>query len=500
MIAAFTPVELVFDGPVVPIPADETPLLAVFRHGDGDEHRVPGFWDGGTRYVVRFCPEREGDWSWRTESAEPLLDDQEGRLQLAGADGHGPVRVAHRYHFAHADGTPFRPVGATVYNWLHQDEPLYSETLDALSAMRFNKLRFMVFPQAGGYIEHFPRLLPFERTDGCWDVTRPVIPFFRRLDEAVTALGDRGIQADVLIFNAYDRGHFGFDRFTEEEDAVYLRYLVARLSAYPNVWWSLCNEFDQLERPSARWDGVGALLSRIDPHDHLRSIHNWIDLYDNNQPWVTHASIQNGSATTEFGRANLYRDVWEKPVVLDEIKYEGDIADRWGCITGEQLVHQFWIATAAGCYASHGESFLTESGSLHMVEGGRLRGAAPARLRFLRGILDGLDVGGLDPIDKWDDPHYVAGVPREQYLQYLGRSAPAEWSFRLPQGTDGPRLRLGDTFEVDIIDTWNMTTDAAAGRFVIDDVQRNDAYDRAAPPLALPAGEAIALRITRVQG
>ena len=171
----------------------------------------------------------------------------------------------------------------------------------------------------------------------------------------------------MLIFNAYDRGHFGFDRFTEEEDAVYLRYLVARLSAYPNVWWSLCNEFDQLERPAERWDRTGALLAEIDPYDHLRSIHNWIELYDNNQPWVTHASLQNGSATTDFGRANLYRDVYGKPVVLDEIKYEGDISDRWGHLTAEELVHQFWVTTVAGCYASHGESFVTESGSLHMV-------------------------------------------------------------------------------------------------------------------------------------
>ncbi|GAA1974831.1 DUF4038 domain-containing protein [Microbacterium pumilum] len=498
MTPAHSTVELVFDGPAMPIPADRTPLVAIFRDGDGREYRVPGFWDGGGRYVVRFAPEREGEWAWRTDSAEPLLDGHEGSLTVSAATGAGPVRVAHGYHFAHADGTPFRPVGATAYNWLHQDEPLFSETIDSIAAAGFNKLRFMVFPQAGGYIEHFPALLPFENTDGMWDVARPVIPFFRRLDAAVTTLAERGIQADVLIFNAYDRGYFGFDRLTEEQDAAYLRYLVARLSAYPNVWWSLCNEFDQLERPAERWDRVGALLADIDPHQHLRSIHNWEDLYDNNQSWVTHASVQNGSATTDFGRANLYRDVWQKPVVLDEIKYEGDIPDRWGHLTGRELVHQFWIATVSGCYASHGESFVTPSGSLHMVEGGPLRGEAPRRLGFLRGILDDLVVAGLDPIDKWDDPAYVAGVARGQYLQYLGSSAPAEWSFRLPQGTLGARLEVGDVFDVDVIDTWNMTVQSGAGRFVLDDVQRNDAYARAAAPLELPAGEAVALRITRV--
>ncbi|TDD64954.1 DUF4038 domain-containing protein [Jiangella aurantiaca] len=494
----YRPIELSFEGGVV-VPADSTPLSVRFAHESAGERLVPGFWDGGRTYRVRFAPEEAGTWTWRSESAEDdSLAGAEGRFEVVGGEQRGPVRVASRFHFAHADGTPFRPVGTTAYNWLHQDEPLYSQTVDAIADAGFNKLRFMVFPQAGGYIEHTPELFPFERTGGRWDVTRPVIPFFRRLDAAVEALGRRGVQADVLIFNAYDRGHFGLDELTEDEDDVYLRYLVARLSAFPHVWWSLCNEFDQLKRPRQRWDGVGRRLAEIDPHGHLRSIHNWIELYDYNQSWVTHASIQNGSATTGFGRANLYRDVYGKPVVLDEIKYEGDIPDRWGGLTARQLVHQFWVATVAGCYASHGESFVTESGSLHMVEGGRLRGESPARLRFLRAILEDLVVPGLDPIDKWDDPWYVAGVSRRQYVQYLGASAPPAWEFRLPIGFPGERPEIGDVFEVDVIDTWNMTVTRVGRRFTLTEVLRNDAYDRDSAPLELPQDEAVALRITRV--
>lgn len=496
----YRPIELTFDGATV-IPADRTPLTVRLRHtASRTERVVPGFWDGGTTYRARFAPDLEGEWTWRTDSADTALSGRSGGFAVGHGTERGPVRVAHRFHFAHADGTPFRPVGATAYNWLHQDEPLFAQTVDAIAEAGFNKLRFMVFPQGGGYVEHVPTLMPFERTDGRWDVAKPVPEFFQRLDRAVEVLGERGIQADVLIYNAYDRGQFGLDGLTEDEDAAYLRYLVARLAAHPHVWWSLCNEFDQLERPDDRWDRIGALLAEIDPYDHLRSIHNWIELYDNNQRWVTHASIQNGSATTDFGRANLYRDVWGKPVVLDEIKYEGDIPERWGHLDAEQLVHQFWVATVAGCYASHGESFVTASGSLHMVEGGPLRGASPARLGFLREVLDGLDVVGLDPIDKWDDPAHVAGVPRRQYVQYLGRSAPAAWAFRLPIGVPGERVEVGDMFEVDVIDTWNMTVTPVGRRFTLTDVQRNDAYDRVSDPVALPEGAAVALRITRIEG
>ena len=498
MFPRYDTVQLVFEGADrLPIGA-EPPFSVRLRNG-AEEILVPGFWDGGTTYRVRVCPESDGAWTWEVEGARTPLDRSSGSFEVTPGAAHGPVRVAHRFHFAHADGTPYRPVGTTAYNWLHQDEPLFTQTVDDIAEVGFDKLRFMVFPQGGGYVEHVPALMPFEKTDGRWDVSRPVPEFFQHLDRAVEMLGARGIQADVLIFDAYDRGQFGLDALTEEEDAVYLRYLVARLSGYAHVWWSLCNEFDQLERPDDRWDRTGALLASVDPHDHLRSIHNWIEIYDNNQPWVTHASIQNGAATEDFGRANLYRDVWKKPVVLDEIKYEGDIPDRWGHLDGQELVHRFWITTVAGCYASHGESFLTESGSLHMVEGGVLRGESPARIAFLRGILDDLVVPGLDPIDKWDDPAYVAGWHRQQYVQYLGRSAPASWSFRLPVGQPGESPKEGDVFEVDVIDTWNMTVTPVGRRFTLTEVTRNEAFDRDSAPVDLPAGKPIALRITRVE-
>ncbi|GAA4433543.1 DUF5605 domain-containing protein [Georgenia halophila] len=499
-VALYSVVELPFTGPATPVPADRTPLTVTFAHEGGHVVEVPGFWDGADRYLARFAPEVEGRWTWSSASDVPRLAGRSGELAVGPAEPgeHGPVRVAGTFHLAHADGTPFRPVGATVYNWLHQDEPLFSETVDAIAGAGLNKLRFMVFPQAGGYVEHFPELLPFERgADGRYDVSRPVVEYFRRLDAAVRLLQARGVQADVLIYNAYDNARFGLDTLTEDEDAAYLRYLVARLSAYPNVWWSLCNEFDLLDRPTARWDRAGELLAATDPHEHLRSVHNWVRLYDYNKPWVTHASIQLGQATEDVGRASLFRDAYRKPIVLDEIKYEGDVPERWGHLTPQQLVHQFWIATVSGCYASQGESFTLENGSLHIVQGGPLRGESPPRLGFLRGLLEQVDGAGLDPIDGWWDDGFVVGVPGSTYLQYLGRRSPATWTFRLPQGRWGARLETGDRFEVDVIDTWNMTVTPVGRTFELTDVRRNEAFAGDAAPVRLPAGEALAVRVRR---
>ncbi len=480
-------------------PAAEVAFVARFTRGDRVVVQVPGFHDGGGTHVVRFSPDVEGEWTFTTASSAPELDGRAGTFRcVAPSPGnHGPVGVAGTFHFAHVDGTPFRPVGTTVYNWVHQPEDRYRETLQAVAGAGFNKLRFLVFPQGGDHVGHVPDAFPFAKDGDTWDVSRIDVTFFRKIDCAVRDLLEAGVQADVILFHPYDGGQFGLDGLSAEEDEIYLRHLVARLSAYRNVWWSLANEYDILERPDERWDGVFRTLQRIDPHARLRSIHNWIRLYDHNKPWVTHVSLQNGSAVADFGRALLYRDAYRKPIVLDEIKYEGDTAERWGNLSGRELVHRFWIATVSGTYASHGESFLVDGGTLSIVAGGQFRGESPARLAFLRRILEEVDGAGLDPIDKWDDPTYTAGIPRQVYLQYLGPDAPPTWTFRLPQGVRGERLEVGDRFAVDVIDTWNMTVEPVGCEFTLTSVERNDAWaDR--EPVALPVGESLALRIRRI--
>ena len=489
---------------VVPAPSARPPILLRFSHPSGLAMAVEGFDDGDGGCVVRWAAPEEGRWEWNAESPHPELDGLTGVVDVdpaegtAGSHAHGPVRAV-GFHFAHADGTPFRPFGSTAYNLLHQSDDAIRETIDDLAAAGFNKLRFMVFPQAGDYVVRTPEVMPFERTaDGGWDASRPVPEFFRRLDRTVELLGAAGIQAEVLLLDAYDNDAYGLNRLTEDEDARYLRHVVARLAAHPHVWWSLCNEYDLLDRPDERWDRAGELVRALDPYDHPRSIHNWRRLYDNRRPWITHSSIQQGQAADDAGRVGLFRDVYGKAVILDEICYEGDIALRWGRLTGRQLVHKFWTTICGGAYASHGESFEREDGSLHMVAGGRLQGESPRRIAFLRSILDEIGGTGLEPVDSWWDDEFVVGIPGHAYLLYLGDTHPGSWTFRLPQGLLGERLEPGQRYAVDVIDTWEMTVAPVDAVFELDEVGRNESYARAAESVALPPTAPVALRIRRL--
>ena len=249
----------------------------------------------------------------------------------------------------------------------------------------------------------------------------------------------------MILYNAYDRGQFGLDELTEEEDAVYLRYLVARLAAYRNVWWSLCNEFDQLERPADRWDRMARARRdrpvRSPPLDPQRD-----ELYDHNKPWVTHASIQNGSATTDFGRAILYRDVYRKPIVFDEIKYEGDIPERWGNLSAPRR----WC-TGSGSprsparYAATARASLTASGQPPMVEGGPLRGESPRAAGVPPPLLEEARRAGARSDRQVGRPGLCRRHPAAAVRAVPRPVGAGDVDFRLPIGFPGERPEPGDT-------------------------------------------------------
>jgi hypothetical protein len=141
--------EIVLDGPSDGNPFVDVELAADFTDQQNKRLRVPGFYDGDGRYVVRFSPPTPGEWKYRTSSNAPALHDRTGAVTVASAKegNHGPVVVKNGFHFAYADGTPYRPIGTTCYAWTSQPEALEEKTLKTLAASPFNKLRMCVFPK-----------------------------------------------------------------------------------------------------------------------------------------------------------------------------------------------------------------------------------------------------------------------------------------------------------------------------------------------------------------
>lgn len=131
-----------------------------------------------------------------------------------------------------------------------QDLELQEETLKTLERNAFNKIRFCIFPKHYNYNFHEPISYPYEGTPmdssvitednfnafnykaegNHWDFQRFNVKHFQHLEKCIRALGDRGIEADLIIMHPYDR--WGFSAMSKKEDALYISYIVARFAAF----------------------------------------------------------------------------------------------------------------------------------------------------------------------------------------------------------------------------------------------------------------------------
>lgn len=469
--------ELLLQGPTEGNPYLDTQLSATFTL----DHRsitIHGFYDGNGSYKLRFMPDTEGHWRFTTSSNATSLANHSGSFLCTPANSRGPVSVRNRHHFAYADGTPYFPFGTTCYAWIHQGEVLEQQTLDALRAAPFNKIRMCVFPKSYEYNHNEPLFYPFPRPAGTplsqpGDTTRFNPDFFAHLERRLADLRDLNIQADLILFHPYDR--WGYATMPPEADEHYVRYLVARLAAFRHVWWSLANEYDLMKAKTTQdFTRLLHLVQQIDPYQHLRSIHYSATLYDYASPAVTHASLQ----TSNFTAAPAWLRDWNKPILFDEIMYEGDLPQRWGNLSGQEMTRRFWMAIISGCYATHGETYLNHAGSneeddkIWWSNGGKLSGTSPARIAFLRKLLEDTTIHGLEAPDS---PYYLhansplltkanpgattavdSKAPPQAILYFFDFHQPIRYDFPLGEAT----------YTAELIDPWDMTIAPIPGQHV----------------------------------
>ncbi|MCU0916578.1 MAG: DUF5060 domain-containing protein [Planctomycetes bacterium] len=442
--------EIALTGPASGNPYVDVPWSATFRQGD-QSITVPGFWDGGGTYKVRFSPPARGEWRYRTHSAAPELNGRTGVFTATAPTGknHGPVQAFDTCYLRYADGTPYHQFGTTCYAWVHQTRELQAQTLQTLVAAPFNKIRFCVFPKSYAYNQNEPEFFAFQKGgDGKFDFSQPDPAFWRHVEQRILDLQPLGIEADLILWHPYDR--WGFADMSDEQDDRYLRYCIARLSAYRNVWWSLANEYDFMtNRPQGHrgnkhwedWDRFFSILQKEDPHRRLRGIHNGRTWYDHTKDWVTHASLQ----TSEMEGGVRFRTQYRKPVIYDECKYEGDIPQGWGNLTARAMTQRFWLGTLSGCYVGHGETYKHPQDILWWSKGGVLHGQSPQRIQWLKDFMAQAPAfHELQPLGDGQGT-FVLAQEGEYYLVYC-----------LDQRSQRVRLAGSRPYRVDRIDPWEM--------------------------------------------
>jgi hypothetical protein len=452
--------ELTLNGPKDGNPFLDVWLKATFRKGSR-EMAIDGFYDGDGVYRIRFMPDSTGNWSYTTDSNTDALKGKAGNVEVTApsAGNHGPVRVRDTFHFGYDDGTPYYPFGTTCYAWVHQTEDRQQETLASLKDGPFNKLRMCIFPKWYQYNHGTPPRFPFPRDGETNDYTRFNPEYFRHIESRIADLRAMNIEADLILFHPYD--HWGFQEMPAEVDDRYLKYVIARFAAYRNVWWSLANEFDLMKKKtSADWDRIAHLVTETDPYSHLRSIHYSKTQYDYTRAWCTHAGVQ----STAIDRAASLRASIHKPLIFDEMQYEGNINSRWGNLSGQDMAKRFWLCIVAGAYPGHGETYVSQDtiekddAVLWWSHGGKLKGTSPQRIAFLRKLVEETAATGGGPIGFTQlDPPYYPSAKRSQDESFL-----FHFDFHQPLYNDFPLPAQGK-YRAELIDPWEMTITPVAG-------------------------------------
>ena len=365
-------------------------VTANFSGPNNEQRLVAGFWDSGSRFVVRFTPTTPGDWSYTIESNPAdagLTQTGSFTASPAEASAKGFVRrdPAYPYSFVYDNGDRYFMMGNTYYDMIRTAcaGDRWQEGVLQSASYGINKIRIFVhslgFGQDHVHPDYYPAVFPF--IDDNHDQIS--IDYWRKVDEVMLFLAEHGMVADLILFMkpfvTDDDLAFG----TLEQDERYVRYILARYAAFPNVIWCVTNEWEFTGRDEMYWDHIGGIVRNEDPWMEqatpdgtaLRalSIHHAtggrnggkFKFFDSD--WPVHASVQYGVRNVRFvngdewGNYSIVQNHGNAmPVVNDEYGYIGE--DEPLVLTREQHRRALWGIVVGGGYASAGDARIFEDG------------------------------------------------------------------------------------------------------------------------------------------
>ncbi|MFR5004846.1 MAG: DUF5605 domain-containing protein [Bifidobacterium dentium] len=364
------------------------------------------------------------------------------------------------------------PAYGTCYAWVSQPTDVQDRTVATLAKAPFNKIRMCVFPKfydfntADPWAYAYPgtRETGFDHT--CFDEE-----FFANLDCRIAQLDELGIEADIILLHPYDKPDWGFSKMTKVEDEMYLAYMARRYGAYKNVWWSLANEYDLMPQKSLEdWREYARVVMANDAFGHLRSIHNCIPIYDYNEPWCTHCSIQRVDVTRTTECIADWRKAYGKPVVrrtglrrqhllgLGQPAVKNSCVLQEGAMRGGYVLRWTFIDEGGRSGGACATAWRRPGASRSCVRSSTFRSATPLdgdldadRAWPIANPING-SVNVAPAVEKaaqyWDVPVLRGGD--DYQLIYFGWFRPKYREIPLPAGS---------AYVVDVIDTWNMTVE-----------------------------------------
>ncbi len=437
-------------------------LTATFVGPEGQTFTVPGFWDDGSTWRIRFSPPTLGLWTYQVTSSDSQLETEtnNGRFIATPPDKktikqnpnhRGFLRVSSNGRYlTYADDTPFFWLGGTAWRgdmlrmgFISQPDDLGPDVaefpyyVDNRKAKGFTAVQilpgFLAEPQSqneGGS--------PFDQP---FNVINP--DHFQWLDKRIQYISDQGLVA--VIFGQW---YSDLDAMSLAELEQYWTYLVARYQSY-NVIWVVTGEYgflDDLEKVRQ----LGEFVQELDTTNHLVSIHPtpndpqpsysstdhfgddaWVDLILH-QTWDQRATRD--AVVKDYNRETAV------PIINAEAGYDG----LWGW-TRDMVRQDAWTV-----YLSGGAGYTYGANGIFNWNDGCCDDEkyAPPRWYDVIDLPSSTDMTHLvtffsminwwefEPYDQLVNHGYATARSDEEYVVYLpasGESDGSGWSRWLPR-------------------------------------------------------------------
>lgn len=254
----WTPCEVAIDLSDAALKAHPDPAVSVDLWGEFRSpapkyrtRRLPAYWDGGHRMVIRFAPDDGGTWTYRITGNVPEADGRQGQFTVAGNELNGFIRPANLHFWIH-------PETIKPHLWMGDDQPglftmdgaQFERLLAARTAQKFTHLRALVMA---------PGAAPFSAAG------KPNLQYFATMDARMNAIRKSGLIADLVLAPDAATLARSFPAWAERER--FLRYVVARYDAF-NVTWEIAGAFEGSPTGRNIVKELGLALRRFDPYNH----------------------------------------------------------------------------------------------------------------------------------------------------------------------------------------------------------------------------------------
>jgi len=412
------------------------PFAAEVSGPKGKSFTTHGFFNGDDSWVIRLAPDEVGEWSLITQSTDPLLDGKSTAFLCVAntsADSHGPVGIDkdHPRHFVHADGTRFFHLGYEC-DWLWALD-LGTDTmdttnrfLDLIKSNGFNVVLLNIYAHDTSWRlgktadDDFgpPTTYPWAGTNAEPNHDRLNLRFWNHYDKVIAAMNERGIQAHIMV-KVYNKKVKWPKRGSDRED-LFLRTVVARYAAYPNVQWDLSKEAYNEKDPEYKLAFIQKLKS-YDPYDRLVTSHD-DDIYAEGRydGILDYRSDQQHDRWHEIAIEQRAKREW--PIVNVEYGYEwgmgGENEKTYAVAQSpEENARRAWLISLAGAYTAYYYTFT----AWDVVRPADVP-AGYAQQKLLRDFFEETEYWKLQPNDSLVSAGHCLANEGKEYIVYLHNS------------------------------------------------------------------------------